>query len=90
MTDPIREAFERWCKGKFVGAMARSGDGYCDPVTDNIWAAWKQSRREALMEAAFICDREGSLLASGHASVAAETARNCATLIRAAAEEEGK
>lgn len=45
MTDPIREAFERWA----------SGNPPFSPI--EIWqAAWQQSRREALMEAAEICD----------------------------------
>lgn len=80
MTDPIREAFEKHHKNKlcFEGHEVIGCFMYRSGRTLQLWKewydAWKQSRREAFMEAAMLC----------------EYSKDYAKLIRAAAEEEGK
>jgi hypothetical protein len=63
MTNDTRAAFEAWAKTEGFDTIAKHHDryGYDAPDTDYAWMGWLASRRDALEEAAKVCDKRAVL-----------------------------
>jgi len=89
MSDPVREAFEKWC----YDTVGLNSSQLVMLQGAHLFDAWQQSRREALMEAMKVCEDKGDQFAVLFGETAQRRGYDCAQaiveLIHAAAEEEG-
>lgn len=51
-----REAFEAWIKADSTLPTDRTEHGYVDMTTALMWHAWQAARKQALADAALVCD----------------------------------
>lgn len=75
MSDPVRDAFVAWRKG-------RVNPKYPQSAEQIEWAAWQASRAAALEEAAQACEERGAQF-DGEDVIASIAAELCAARIRA-------